>query len=115
MNRREILKTAILAPFVGLVAERVEVKEVETDRAVWYGVARYDYPVGWCQIYTGPGPMCCYNIEYNLSWHVYTMVYCLEPIKKGQSLVWYPDGTIRGGKWTAGSPIPLKIERSYTS
>lgn len=109
MNRRDILKTAILAPLVGLMTGRAagidtakEIKWTVIDvtpgpnRAVWYGKAQYDYPVGWIGLNMS-------NKRYDnmpitrIHW-ADVIVNCLESIKKGQIIVWYPDGTIRGAK-----------------
>ena len=68
--------------------------------AVWYGTADMDYPKGYIGLNMKNGWSICDWIE-NADYHS-VMVNCLEHIKKGQWLVWYPDGTIRGGKKVCG-------------
>lgn len=98
LDRRSLLKHTLVLVGIGSVIAREKSEGVEAGtRAVQYGKARYDYPKGRCQIYTGPGPMYCYGIEHYFGWHACVSVELLEPIKKGQALIWHPNGTITGG------------------
>lgn len=92
INRRSFIKRilGIMAlPVIGIA--KVLKSEPDKQRTVWYGKADCDYLKGWNAYYNGtrwPDP---WNYEKGV-----ICVKAIEPIKKDQHLVWYPDGTIRG-------------------
>lgn len=64
---------------------------ITKDKSVTWGVACSDYRKG-SKLYAKGTPDC-------LPWGIFGGVVCVEcitPIKKGQTLVWYPDGTVGG-------------------
>lgn len=106
LNRRNLLKRTLALIGVGsvIVGEKSEgaVCGAKTGtRAVQYGKAQYDYPKGHGLIGITRNDVrykfCL--ISYEPKWLDHVMVIVLKPIKKGQALIWHPDGTITGGEY----------------
>lgn len=113
-NRRQMLKGALALIGVGSVVageqskgavrgiradKPVKWKWVElpfrcsSSRTVQYGKADRDYSIGqkWLGYKHGWQGIPFHSDPYVVS------VKCLKPIKKGQALIWHPDGTVTGG------------------
>lgn len=96
MNRRQFFKQ-VAATCAGIVGASTMAPAVGWggDRSVVWGKATRDLPKGLIG-------MCFRQNWWQYSykekgWHL-VYVEATEPIKKGQALVWNPDGTVRGGE-----------------
>lgn len=93
MNRRQFFKHTAVACAVGAVAATKPVIAQAKDRSVVYGVAAHDI--------CGPGYYT--SLDIGVGWprafeweDHYVIVETVAPIKRGQKIRWFPDGTITG-------------------
>lgn len=96
LSRREVFKaSAMTLVGVGSVVTG-EKSEGSTrgagTRAVQYGKAQHDYPKGWIMVAMGKD-----WFTHDGYFRSHVQVYCPTPIKRGQTLIWHPDGDITGG------------------
>lgn len=77
------------------------------NQAVCYGVAGMDYDTSYLKGQLGLVMKAGYRSEVWIIEHwainyYPILVNCPELIRKGQTLVWYPDGTVRGVEYKQG-------------
>ena len=92
MNRRAFFKTVAAAAVVAVAAPAVVAPAVVvtngTDKSVVWNTAGWDWP-------GGTEPLLYVSHHRNRSAHMFCVV-ATAPIKRGRTLIWNPDGTVRG-------------------
>lgn len=100
MNRRGFLKrVGVVVGVIAVPAIAAKKKMQNTDRSVVYGRAEHNYPKRFMMLSVGTG--FPYGIPYYFgNWRKmgYVQVEVIKPIRRGQTIIWHPNGTISGGR-----------------